>query len=611
MISIKKTVSYIFLVLVLVILMSLMPLGVSLAEETEPTPTPSTTPDPIPDPTPEPTTEPTPEPTPALSSNANLASIMIDGVPLSGFSPDITSYVEYFTFFKEVTITATPQDPGATVSGVGTINNGRSHSIKVTAEDGSYKRYHIQLYCTFSPPDIDQWYYINYDYSPTNGFLVFAQCEVHWAISPVTYSYTVTVNGGPIPADMSFYRDANGITVYYQPKRIYFGSMHESATFPDLIIKAAVTYDGHTFSTSQTINSVTVPSPYDFYKNGLNGYGYTQSFYEFMYNSSNNYLTQIYIDGEPIAFSYEGDTSVTLYRSTIDTISITAKPDDASAAVSGTGVKSISEGMNRFVLTVKAVNGDTRDYVLNIEVYPEDPATTPSSSPSVNPDTPGSSGTSGSPNSSGSSSTEQQPSADSNPEPTQAPPPDIDDIGADVETEKDEETGKTIVQLSFTDEFSGDDDLTYIDIWYREKQQDTARLSDLLITTAHAAGPDWQYVRLDKATPETDLALDGTREYELLCISHYADGTSKPSLFEVHPDAAQPFIPLSLDDYDDALPEEALTAVVQTASRKDVHISKSLPTIAYIMIGVMTAAFIAAATFAALLILDKKRQVSG
>ena len=92
-----------------------------------------------------------------------------------------------------------------------------------------------------------------------------------------------------------------------------------------------------------------------------------------VYSSVNNLKSLNVNDYE---LSPKFDSSTTSYNVTVpkgtEKINIKAEVEDNKSSLSGTGEKSVAEGMNKFDIVVTAENGATKTYTLNVEVE-EDP----------------------------------------------------------------------------------------------------------------------------------------------------------------------------------------------------------------------------------------------
>ncbi len=92
--------------------------------------------------------------------------------------------------------------------------------------------------------------------------------------------------------------------------------------------------------------------------------------------SSNNYIKEIYVDhhdGLTPSFS----KTTTEYKIDVDTnttnVNIVAITEDPKADLSGDGFHDVSEGENKFTITCIAQNGDTKNYVVIVNVVDPNP----------------------------------------------------------------------------------------------------------------------------------------------------------------------------------------------------------------------------------------------
>lgn len=91
-------------------------------------------------------------------------------------------------------------------------------------------------------------------------------------------------------------------------------------------------------------------------------------------SSSVNNLKSLSVDGAELNPKFEAGTTsynVTVAKGT-EKINIKAEVEDSKSSVSGTGEKSVTEGMNKFDIIVTAESGAQKIYTLNVEVE-EDP----------------------------------------------------------------------------------------------------------------------------------------------------------------------------------------------------------------------------------------------
>lgn len=100
----------------------------------------------------------------------------------------------------------------------------------------------------------------------------------------------------------------------------------------------------------------------------------TQADLEASYSKNNN-LKSLSVKGYSISPTFK--SSVTEYKvdvdSNIEQITINATKEDSSASISGTGTHDVSEGENKFNITVTAENGSTKTYKLIVNVIDPNP----------------------------------------------------------------------------------------------------------------------------------------------------------------------------------------------------------------------------------------------
>ena len=82
--------------------------------------------------------------------------------------------------------------------------------------------------------------------------------------------------------------------------------------------------------------------------------------------SGNNLLNSLSINPGQINFNQNTTQYSVSVDSDITSVSISAAPSDASATVSGTGNKNLNYGNNTFNIVVKAPNGATKTYTINV-----------------------------------------------------------------------------------------------------------------------------------------------------------------------------------------------------------------------------------------------------
>lgn len=100
----------------------------------------------------------------------------------------------------------------------------------------------------------------------------------------------------------------------------------------------------------------------------------TQSELEASYSKNNN-LSHLEIKGYKIEPDF--DKNVTEYKATVDAnteeIEIDARKDDSRAIINGEGKKNVTEGENKFEITITAENGSTKTYTVIVNVTDPNP----------------------------------------------------------------------------------------------------------------------------------------------------------------------------------------------------------------------------------------------
>lgn len=103
----------------------------------------------------------------------------------------------------------------------------------------------------------------------------------------------------------------------------------------------------------------------------------TQADLEASYSKNNN-LKSLSVSGYNISPSFK--PSVTEYKvdvnSNTEQVTINASKEDSKASVSGTGTHAVSEGENKFNITVTAENGSTKTYTVIVNVIDPNPIKT-------------------------------------------------------------------------------------------------------------------------------------------------------------------------------------------------------------------------------------------
>ncbi len=93
--------------------------------------------------------------------------------------------------------------------------------------------------------------------------------------------------------------------------------------------------------------------------------------------SKDNTLKSLSVDGYDLSPSFSKDETNYKVEVPSDTtkVNINARKNDSSASVNGDGEHEVSEGENKFVITVTAENGSTKEYTLIVSVIDPNPIT--------------------------------------------------------------------------------------------------------------------------------------------------------------------------------------------------------------------------------------------
>lgn len=91
--------------------------------------------------------------------------------------------------------------------------------------------------------------------------------------------------------------------------------------------------------------------------------------------SNNNYLKSITVNKGKLSPDFNKDKTEysIMVDGDVDKINISAEIEEAKASMTGTGEKTLSEGLNRFEIEVVAENGEKRVYVINVTRKEKDP----------------------------------------------------------------------------------------------------------------------------------------------------------------------------------------------------------------------------------------------
>ena len=184
---------------------------------------------------------------------------------------------------------------------------------------------------------------------------------------------TITVKASDIAGSFKTYSSNNNVLSGGGTKFIDNGSATFTFTAKSLgttnitaVAVDAADYNEKTFSGSRAISIRVVPKSTSKPSNNT----------PTVKKSSNNLLKSLKVGDYKLSPEFNKDKTsydITVPKET-EKIKIEAEKDDSKAKVTGTGEKTVSEGMNKFEVVVTAENGYKKTYTLNVEVE-ENPIT--------------------------------------------------------------------------------------------------------------------------------------------------------------------------------------------------------------------------------------------
>lgn len=265
----------------------------------------------------------------APSSDKALKDLKIDNVTVTGFSPTTLTYTlpNQANNKTSININAIANDSKSTVTGNGnkTLNVGdNTFTIKVTAEDNSFETYTINVRRLSNNAKLS------------------------------SLSVTSTPQGTLSP---SFTPTFDNYYTYTYDSTVT--SIDVAATKEDS--NATITSGVGSYSSSDTGANVVVTAEDGTVKTYVIKFSRNQS--------SDNTLSSLSIDGYSLNETFAPAT--TLYTATIpgtvSQINVSAVVNDSNATiVSGTGNHTLNYGNNTIQVKVKAENGATKDYTINV-----------------------------------------------------------------------------------------------------------------------------------------------------------------------------------------------------------------------------------------------------
>ncbi len=292
-------------------------------------------------------------PTPQPSSNANLGSLSVSGANIGTFNPNTTSYgADVANSVTSVTISATPADSGATVTGTGTksLNVGNnSFPIVVKAENGTQKTYTVTIRraqaTVSSNANIGGLTVKNGSTSINIGTVSATKQSYKGEVANSVTSVSITATAADSNAKVSIANKTNSTNSYTYVPSLQVGTQ----TF-NIVITAQ---NGSTKKT-YTVSISRLSS-------GGGGGGSSSK-------SSVSTLSSLSVDGASLVPSFAKNTYVytATVKNSVSSTKVSAKATDSAATVEGTGNKNLNVGKNVVNVIVTAEDGSKSIYNLTI-----------------------------------------------------------------------------------------------------------------------------------------------------------------------------------------------------------------------------------------------------
>lgn len=286
-----------------------------------------------------------------LSSDARLDSLQIDkGYYKPVFDSDTHTYDVYeYIDTDKMNVTAQLKNENAKItSGIGEVllpTDEVVHMITVQAEDGTIETYTLNIHKTILKDE-------GLADLGLNG-LDKVECLNDKCILSPLFSTDVIQYQIKVPYE-------------YQNLELYTKKMNEQQTVKYKIGDKEIDPNNYPLPVGKTVVSILV---YD----GMNTLTKTYSLEIERCESANNYLQSLIIDGYDISPTF--DKKVLEYtinvEKDINEVKISAIPEDSNAQVSMNGYNYLQDGNNDAEITVTAVNGETRTYIVHIIKNPE------------------------------------------------------------------------------------------------------------------------------------------------------------------------------------------------------------------------------------------------
>ena len=268
--------------------------------------------------------------TKAKSSDNSLSDLKVDGTTVLGFSSSQTSYTIKNNSGTNITITATANDPKASIIGTGNKSlkyGNNTFDVTVTAENGLKKTYRIIV----NKPDPRSNNNDLKSLSISGGTIDFNKNTTNYLIKVEHDVDSVTINA--TTEDMKASVSGTGIK-----------------TLKDYVNEFKIVVTAENESTKTYIVKVARKD-----ENG--NYGKL---------SSDNTVKSISVTNYDIKFNQDKKEYNILVEENINNVEITVVPNDIKSAVNIQNNTNLKPGLNKVIVQVTSESGEVNEYTLNV-----------------------------------------------------------------------------------------------------------------------------------------------------------------------------------------------------------------------------------------------------
>ena len=357
-----------------------------------------------------------------LSSDSTLKDITVTSDPQGTFGPAFDPAVTEYTYtagpdVDSVTISATPTQDGAIVTGEGTYNPKETDTVEliVTAEDGSTKTYLVHLENEKSSnADLSNLGVTGETLSPafdkdTTSYTVTVPSDTDKATITATAADSRSTVTGTGEQNLNYGSNNFDVVVTAEDgtKKTYTVNIERELSsdvkLKDLTVDGT-TVDGFDPDTStytipnvgNDVTSIVVGAtpenenatvtgtgeiPLEVGNNTIEVTVTAQDGSKGTYTinvtreaDSNNDLKSLEVEGQELSPAFDPDTTsyTVTVPSDVDKVTVNAEPDSDKATVTGTGEHELQPGENTIEVTVKAEDGTEKTYTITVTKEDDD-----------------------------------------------------------------------------------------------------------------------------------------------------------------------------------------------------------------------------------------------